>query len=398
MLSRNRFPVFAALLVVVVALFLAGCSSSSSPNNSASGNPFNQTFGGLAPTSESPAFGDPMLMTMAGDDDAHDNLSSSPDIDSLNHQAGVNVFSVEFKWGHLQLDSTETAVTDWSGSLTIQRGAIIAVRTIGFDAGDYLVLPRHQRTELDWVSHTKQSFDGILVYVYDPTGGQYYGNNLTFTTAPYTHTFNTSQLDSLSELVNVGNNQVSINALKLTQADCSAGFLNGRFIRSEADRDTGKFLGLWVSRGGLLFGHFKGHFGVRDDGTRVLFGKWISAGPPDESDAAGTFRGLLKGQWGYDANVDPVLLNHGWFQGDIYDRSLTVIGHFNGTWVAVAPSGGSGNGNGGNGGGNGGGGNGGGGGGGGGGYGGYKLTGSDDGSSHKGFGFLAGDWTAQCQQ
>jgi hypothetical protein len=389
MLAKRRFSVLAVGLALVAAIMLAGCSSSSNKSVNSGGNPFNQAFGGLSATNESPAFGDPTLMSMSGDADAHDNMMGSSDLDSLIHGIGVNVFSVEFRWGHLQVDSTETVVTDWSGSLTIQRGAIVAIRTIGFDTGDHLVMPRHSRTELDWVSHTKEASDGILVYVYDPTGGAYYGNNFTFTTTPYTRTINTTGLDSLSDLVNVGNNQVSINILKVTSLDCSGGFLDGRFIRSELDRDTGVFMGRWLSRGGLLFGHYRGRFGVRDDGTRVMYGKWISAGPPDESDAAGTFHGLLSGTWGYDANVDPVLLNHGWFLGDIYNGSQTIIGHYSGTWVAVAPASNGGIGNGG-----------GMGGGTGGGYGGYKLTGSGssaDNVNHKGFGFMTGDWTAKCQ-
>ncbi len=362
-----RNNLFFLLVALVLAALLAGCSSSTSPVPTGD-NTFNDKFGGLTPTSETPAFGDTELSAMVAGMDADDPMDSTSDVDSLRNMANVNVYSVKFRWGHLQYDSTETAITDWSGTLTLDRGAIIAVRTVGFEEGDHIVRPRESRTVLQWVSRTKQAADGIIVLVYDPNPQAYQTpNTLTFATTPYTHAFAMSDLDSLDELVNVGANQVAITSLKLNHFPCSQGYLDGHWMRSEQNRDTGVFKGLWVSGNGLVFGHYKGRFGVRSDGSRVMYGKWISAGPPDDDVAAGSFKGLLKGTWGYDANVDPILLNHGWFHGDIYDRTMNIIGQYNGTWVAAAPSAG----------------------------------GVDPGNNehrHKGFGFMSGDWVSQCQQ
>ncbi len=86
-------------------------------------------------------------------------------------------------------------------------------------------------------------------------------------------------------------------------------------------------MGRWISKDGLLFGHFKGHFGVRSDGSHVMFGKWIGVD--------GRFRGLLRGTWAVDVGSDSSLLNSGTFQGDISRPDSSTIGTFEGNWIAT---------------------------------------------------------------
>ena len=366
MFIKSRLLQF--LVPVLLLTIVAGCSDSGTKSNNTDNN-LTDDFGGYKPTNESPAFGDPTIMSMNADVDAEDEIGSSSLVDSLNNAPNRNIYSVELAWGHLQYDSSETAVTDWSGSLSVKRGAIVAIRLIGFEAGDHIVRPRNSAKELQWVSHTREHFDGMLVYVYDPrVADSAAPNGLTFATTPFTRTFEMSELDSISEIVNVGSNQFSINAFKVERLECGEGFLDGKWMRNADDDKQGKFMGRWISKDGVLWGHFKGHFGVREDGSHLLFGKWISAQHPGDNDPPGTFRGLLRGEWDVYDPADSTQDNRGWFRGDIFNRELTKIGRLEGHWVAVAPHMGAREG----------------------------MGGMNSGNGRKGHGFVRGQWFEIC--
>lgn len=370
MLLRNTLIFLVSSLLL--AMLMAGCGDSTTKNDTTGDTNLTDSFGGYKPTAESPAFGDSELMDMPGGEDADDPTGASTLVDSLNEPGRADVYSVELAWGHLQFDSIETVITDWSGSLSLERGAIVAVRLLGFEAGDHIVRQRGSAKLLEWVSHTREYFDGMLVYIYDPHPASFgTPNTLTFTTAPYTRSFTITDLDSLSEIADVGTNQFSINASEVQPLACGDGFIDGRWIRNNIQNQRGVFMGRWISRDGLLRGHVKGHFGVRDDGTRVLFGKWISAGLPGDSAAAGAFRGLLRGTWDYAPDVDPELMDRGGFHGEIFDRTLTTIGNFEGRWLAIVPGRAGGD------------------------------TGNGNGNDHKrgkGHGFLRGVWQQECEE
>lgn len=333
---------------LMLLALIVGCSDKSTKTTTGTLD-LNENFGGYKATSESPAFGEPTLLESGGDVAVDNDASETQLLDSLDNSTDRNIYSVELAWGHLQYDSLETATTDWSGSLSVERGAIVAIRLFGFEGRDHIVMPRTSRTVLQWVSRTREHFDGMLVYLYDPAAAASpLPNTLTFTTAPYTRTFTTRELDSLSEVVDVGANQFSIEAFKVERLLCKNGFIDGRWIRNGNSSEKGEFMGRWISRDGTLFGHVKGSFGVRSDGSRVLFGKWISASRPNESEPAGTFRGLLRGEWGHADVADSTQHDNGWMRGGIFDRNLSKIGEFSGRWISGRGNeahGGMGNGN-----------------------------------------------------
>ncbi|MGB5105790.1 MAG: hypothetical protein WBP29_04920 [Candidatus Zixiibacteriota bacterium] len=308
-------------------LWLTGCSDNEvAPQQNEDVN-LTDNFGGYKATNEQPAFGDPEIASLEGSEEANDPMMGTSEVDSIMHLPDVDVYSAEFLWGHLELDSSETAVTDWSGSITVARGAIIAVRLIRFDAGDYIIRPRFLRSELKFVSMTRPSFDGLLVYVYNPTPTLFDSENtLTFASGPYTRTFTMTELGGISEIVDVDNNQFSINGFKVERLECGDGFFEGKWVRPSSERGRGSFVGRWISQDGLMLGHVHGHFGTRDDGSQVLFGKWISV--------AGVFRGFLRGEWGIGTEEDPAATHKGWTEGEIFNREEVVVGDFNAIWVA----------------------------------------------------------------
>ncbi|MFH2057235.1 MAG: hypothetical protein ABIJ61_14855 [bacterium] len=294
------------------------------------------TYGGYQPTSESPGFGDPELLSLEESEPADDPMANSPLVDSLYRMFQRDVYSVELLWGNLQYDSTATMLTDWSGSLSVERGAVVAARLIQFEADDHLIRPRPNGQTLEWASQTSVHYDGILVFVYDPQPDSFpTENTLTLTTAPCSRTFTLSELASLSEIVEVGDDEVSINAFQTTPLDCGEGFMAGRWIRLPNERGT--FQGHWISRDGYALGHVRGHFGIDASGENVLFGKWIGIG--------GGFRGLLRGTWGYESAVEVDSAASGWFNGRWDNAAGTRLGDFGGNWVALQPPLGDGTGN-----------------------------------------------------
>ncbi len=326
----NPIRVFVMLVALTLSLGIVGCGDKNTePDNSAGEINLTDDFGGYKATNETPAFGD-SEMSGEGNEAANDPLSARSDVDSLKNDPEVNVYSVEFLWGHFEMDSTETDITDWSGTISVERGAVVAIRLVRFEPGDGIVRPRNSRREIAFRSWTQPSFDGILVFVYDPKleNGQP-ENSLTFSSGPYSRTFTMTELGQISEVADVGDNQFSVNAIKLERLECGEGFFEGRWVRPAADSALGTFIGRWISADGLMIGHLRGHFGTREDGAKMMFGKWISR--------AGVFRGFLRGEWGFGDDADPMAENFGWFNGDLFDRDENIIGEYEGNWVQRRP-------------------------------------------------------------
>lgn len=357
-MKRARFTNLAAIVLTLPLLLLWGCSDQSTGNETPSGDELNltDTYGGYKATSEAPGFGDAEILGQEGGEPANDPMSLSPQVDSLRNLGDRDVYSLELLWGRLQYDSLATEFTDWSGSLEVERGAIVGIRLIQFEADDQIVRPRDTCTTLEWVSKTITHYDGILVYIYDPEPDSFATENtLTLTTTPYSRVFGMSELDSISEMVDVGDNQVSINGFKTELMACQNGYFQGRW-RRQGNGDRGRFDGRWISEDGYLMGHVKGHFGVRDDGEQVIFGKWIGVG--------GAFRGLMRGVWGSEADVDSPEATSGWMSGRWDNAAGTRLGDFGGDWVATNR---------------------------------YNNQGENSGEAHRGHGLHRGQWQEACQ-
>lgn len=314
------------------SLLLAGCSSDT-PTTTVPADDLNLTseYGGYTAEDEAPAFGDAELASLMREDPVfNDDMFRSTELDSFRHLADVKFYGMAIQWGMLEGDSSVTAVTDWTGNIEVKYGGIHVQRTILFEMGqDYIVRPRVDRRTVNWVSLTTVHYDGVLLAIIvppAPDGEDWSDNQVVFTTGPYSRTFTLSELESLSEIVDVGpdGNQVSFNARLIDLEACGSGVLDGRWFVNPSGRN-GHFLGRWMSDDGLLAGHLRGHFGVRND-ERVFFGKAIGLN--------GRFLGFLRGTWG----ADPADSSMGWFEGVLANRDGLPVGEVNGTWSSVPPS------------------------------------------------------------
>ncbi len=274
-------------------------------------------FGGYRATNEAPYFGDPAMLAEFGEDqEVTDLLSTDPQIAKDMEDSLVEVYFLRITWGRLDLDTTVTTVTDWSGSAQVDKGALVLLKTIRFDRGDYVHRPRPDRRTLEWTSYTGPHFDGIyLAIVVPPSDTSSAQGTLTFSTTPFSMTFNYSDLDSIDVIYPAGQegDEISLVGHKKQLVPCGNGYLDGRWTKTQ--KHQGVCRGRWISRDGSLAGHFQGHWGKRDNGQNMFFGKCIGAG--------GEFKGLIRARWEYSYSQDE---DGGSFAGEWCDRTGEVKG------------------------------------------------------------------------
>jgi hypothetical protein len=274
-------------------------------------------FGGYRPTNEAPGFGDPeILAEFVEDQDVVDLLDTDPQIAEAMEDSLVEVYFLRITWGNLEWDTTATAVMDWSGKAQIDKGSLVLLRTIRFEPADRIHRPRPNRQTLEWTSYTRPHFDGIYIaIVVLPSDTSSAEGSLTFSTTPFSRTFNYSELDSINVIYSVDEegNEIAFRGCKKELVPCGNGFLEGRWIRTA--RHKGVFKGRWITRDGSLAGHFMGHWGIRRNGQKVFFGKCISHN--------GEFRWLIRARWEYAHWQGE---NRGWFVGEWFDRNRVARG------------------------------------------------------------------------
>ncbi|MFZ5979738.1 MAG: hypothetical protein ACOYVF_03820 [Candidatus Zixiibacteriota bacterium] len=351
MLRRLILPLFAVALL----FWVAGCSDNPSTTDLTEETPdLNDAFGGYKATSEEPGFGDPELIEAESDgEEFNDVMLAYPSVDSLVSDDDAGMFHLRAVWGRLCYDSTVTVVTDWSGSLTLSRGAEIVRRVIRFEGNDY-ILPRTDRLLIEWVSSTTVHNDGIGVDIYVPLPIPTFDTTviytdtdttlvidtimpepvtLTFETGPYSRTFTLEELAALDTTVYLDDsNAVSFQGMQFYRNWCARGFLDG--VWGYDSTGQGVFRGKWISQHGFISGWLKGTFGVNDDGERVFFGKWINLNGDFEGLLAGTYRPI-----GWTSNGEGAMKEKhyggGAFEGKIYDADSTEIGVLKGRYHSM---------------------------------------------------------------
>lgn len=342
------------VLAVALVGLAVGCSDN--PADSRKDANLEANFGGYDARPEAPAFGDPMLMASGADEqDFDDPIAGALSYDSLAIDPEAGFFHMRILWGRLQLDSTVTTSTDWSGSLTISRGGLLLRKVIRFEPETDSILPRTDVNRVDWVSVTTVHNDGIAVdlvvpppkliidttvtYVVDTLGDsteviaidttEPAPVTVEFSTSPYTRTFSLAELARLDTIVYLDDSTaVVLNAFRVERIPCPRGFLSGSW--GVDSTGLGVFTGTWMNRRGHIEGHVRGHFEEDSSGVRVFFGKWI--------DESGRFEGLLRGRWDLHPNfhADTTALTRagGWFRGSIFDGSANPIGLLGGHFMS----------------------------------------------------------------
>ena len=333
----KRFYFLMVMAVVLSLAYLPACQSpdvSGPAENDIGTRPqdpnLDDPYGGFNLADEAPGFDDPVLLgefdeaTLVEYDDP---IGRESDIAAAVKRPLPQHYLM-ITWGNLERDSTINFSTDWSGSLMVDRGAILLKRIIQFEDHDQ-ILPRVARNKLEWISYTGPAFDGIVVRILprpdiaadsSVADTADVANRVTFATGPLTVSFTIAELRDLHRVIRVDNmgNAVAFNSVVVYPNACPRGFLGGLW-KDNPDTTGGTFRGMWISEKGAHMGFLKGIYGVNSAGDRVFFGKWISLN--------GKFKGILKGQWGYFPEAPG-----GFFEGVYMNRSLRVMGDLKGVW------------------------------------------------------------------
>lgn len=341
-----------SLALLGLVSWVVGCSDQpTEPEAGTGGTNLTSEFGGYTAAAEAPAFGDDQLLVGMQDEVAFsDPMLIEPATSEMVADQAAGRFHLRVIWGRLRFDSTVSERTDWTGSLTISRGAEIVRRVIRFEPDQDFILPRTDRRLIEWVSATSVHNDGIAVDIFIPPARPTFdsvmtvdslGNDfividtimpdpvvITFKTGPYSREFSLGELASLDTVVELGDgNSVAMHGIQHHPERCLRGFLHGQWGFDEEGR--GVFRGMWANEHGDVVGFLKGHFGQTDDGRRMFFGKWITQN--------GKFEGFIRGRFEPNPDENAVdIADHragGWLRGEIFSAERNKIGELRGRYI-----------------------------------------------------------------
>lgn len=246
--------------------------------------------GGLTMDDEAPQFDSADLFEAAAiEADAVETDAMAGQVADMQAQPNVRVRNVLVVWGRMPVDPNATEVRDWSGRLEVNRGGMLIHRRIAFEqqTGDR-IMPRTDRTRIDFISHTRPAADGLVLTVVDPTPGAATPLSLTYTPADGS-TPRSLELRELADgpvVTDMGDgNRIVVSARD--RDPCDNGLMRGRW--HALAQNHGIFLGVFADQDGGPAGHVRGLWGQRRNGDEVFFGKFI--------DRDGHFRGILAGQY-----------------------------------------------------------------------------------------------------
>jgi hypothetical protein len=343
MMNKLPYLFFATSLVGMAACATDNGSSTDTPTTVTSD--LAQANGGFTTADEAPEFGLEADFTAAAIEpdggDANDSMAVDPSVTGLSSLPSLQVRDVIVMWGHIPAGSGGVE-RDWSGSLTLSRGAMVVRRTVAFELNDHLDLPRTSPLAVSFTSHTKPASDGLSLRVFDDGAS----------TAPLTLTYQSSvdasvsyQIDLLALdagpiVIDAGNGD-KVVAIDLKEATvCDAGFMRGRF-RSLLPH-LGVYLGYVTGPDGSIIGHVRGIYGQDKAGDDLIFGKFI--------DLEGHFVGLIAGTYDATGEFHAKWLDkageHGFIHGHYFDSPVVNGGFFVARWAqtSCSPDAGSGGG------------------------------------------------------
>jgi len=351
-------------LALVLVVAFTGCSddvtnpTEGPTDTSAASDDFNAIDldlpdGGLTPTDENVAFGDPFLMQEDAREAAElydDALLADPEVARMVAECDSTdggrphrrSYFLRMVWGNLDgpVDETtgeviDVARVDWSGALQVDRGVVIVRRLIRFERGVVSITrPRPDRQTVEWTSYTGGHFDGLLLQIIEPMDrledslAPDQANVVRVKTQQFSAEFNTTDLPGMDRTADLGD----AGSIHMTGFEhngrlaCPRGFMAGIWRMAPTDelsvepaQERGIFRGRWVNILGTTRGYMMGAYGLNDDGERVFRGKFITRN--------GKFGGFLHGSWA--PSDEP---GRGNFRGQWVSKSHDLEGVFGGRY------------------------------------------------------------------
>lgn len=342
---------------LVTLSFLAGCLDTNGLEDAdAIAAAIELDNGGIEMTDEAPAFGDALAFEDVSDTDAveYEEVDDAVDRDEAvtdmrdNDAAQVNLFVL---WGQIPGNRENERAKNWTGSFSVNRGAMVVRQLVRFERRTDKLLDRDDRKVVPFTSVTLPHNDGMVLTILDPTPEVDEPLTFTYTSNPERDVVDadgeidvrpadehsvTIEVDELLNgrvelLTDDAGNRMLAAAIERPLDECNRGFLAGRWHTVRDGR--GRFLGKVTNDEGRPIGHIRGIYGVRENGDQVFFGKYINLD--------GAFKGIFKGQYG-EGDFHGRWLHrsgdHGVLGGH-YRETIPgpeVGGHFAGRWAETS--------------------------------------------------------------
>jgi hypothetical protein len=294
--------------------------------------------GGLDMEDEAPLFDDENGFASAEIEAEHeydDAMADDREVQAELGAPGAAIYHATVLWGQMPPDRESELVVDWTGTLSVNRGAILIRRVIAFEDRTDSVDRRRDRRTIRFSSVTRPHVDGFRLTIVDPAPES--DEPLVLTYDPDAGEIFSASMAALLEgpqsleIDDTGNRFVAVAQREPIDV-CNHGFVRGRWHRVRDGR--GVLYGHVTDAEGGRIGHVRGVYGTRRDGEQVFFGKYI--------DIEGRFRGLFGGTYGdgdfrgrWMVRDD---LEHGILGGEYRERRLTrgIGGHFLGRWAQTS--------------------------------------------------------------
>lgn len=252
------------------------------------GQALNEVNGGLDMEDEAPEFGDEGQFDPSEEADVTDALEEDPDVAAMEANPDAVRYHTAILWGQFPLNFEAEADRDWSGTFSLNRGALLVRRTIAFEANDSIT-PRDNRLSVSFTSITRPARDGFRLSIIDPTPESEEPLMLTYSDASgEVYSVAMNSLAGAPHSYDAGDgNKIVTMTIKRPLNVCNFGYIGGHW--QQVDEDRGRLHGQVRGADGELKGHMRGIYGERANGKRVFFGKYIGA--------EGQFRGLFAGRY-----------------------------------------------------------------------------------------------------
>ncbi len=313
-------------VVSVSFLALAGCSSDTgvpeadADEVSSIESALESNSGGFEAKDEAPDFADDEVSQLVGFEprfaDGTNFLAQAP--------VAARTYKLVLLWGHLpKADDASTAQPvpqkiDWSGSITVDAGAIALTETLRFDDKDS-VSPRTDPKSIAFSSRTYPAVDGLVLKVAVPAGAQM----LHFRTTALDADIDLSTLArDVGGVAPLGDGRNALAWVGFPDAPgCTNGFVFGHW--SKLKPGIGKLKGTVLDDEGKRIGRAKGIWGfAKAKGKKVFFGKYIASEGGHRGLFGGTYdEGAFNGLWGNRASGEGGGLRG--FYSDGYDKTDT---------------------------------------------------------------------------
>jgi hypothetical protein len=247
--------------------------------------------GGFDTEDEQPLFGEAAVFEESLDveTDYTDPLETDDEVDTMMNAPDAAIYATAIQWGQMPGDPTNAVARDWTGTIRVNRGAILVRRVIRFEDATDAVEQRTNPLEVSFSSVTRPQNDGLRLLVVDPTPESEEALTLEYELADGT-VYSIAMDDMLIEpvvlSVDSDDNRMVAVALRRPLDACEHGFLAGRWHALRAG--LGRFIGRVADEDGEVIGHVRGVYGTRKNGEHVFFGKYIALD--------GGFRGILRGR------------------------------------------------------------------------------------------------------